>query len=79
MIGPFDQETDLLPLRDLHTNHYNADVLMVLTDQEHAADLMALAHDWQADELGWLSEHKVGRRLGTHPVSGLKVLRACWY
>ena len=38
-------------LRDLAGGYHHYDTLYILTDQEHAADLIALAHTWGADEV----------------------------
>lgn len=77
LIGNFGAQDDLRALRDLQHGFNNADTLMVLTDQEHAAAALEMAWHWNSDEADFLPQEETRQRLGDS-ASELKVLRLRW-
>ncbi len=69
---------DLLTLRDLPGNWWHADTLYLLAPKDpiKQQELEALALNWCADEVEWLSEEEAGHRCGQHPAPA--VLRLWW-
>lgn len=70
-----DHPSDLICLRDLEDDLWNADTLYILSSGANDARLEELAHAWTA-EVHWLSEKEADFRMGTR--YGGRVLVAWW-
>ncbi len=70
-----DHPSDLICLRDLEDNHWNADTLYILSSGANDAQLEELANSWTA-EVHWLSAKEADSRMGTR--NGGRVLVLWW-
>jgi hypothetical protein len=65
----------LLPLRDIDSNVWNVDTLMILPQQGKEAELLLLASKWNADEVDFLEGDDINLMYGG---GEKKVLRLWW-
>lgn len=66
---------DLIKLRDIADNFWNADTLFVLVKPGYEEDMKALADTWSADEVEWIENP--GRKLGVWGQE-VSLLRVWW-
>ncbi len=60
-----DSPSDLVCLRDLDGNHWNADTIYILSSDTNNAALEELANGWVADTVQWLSAKSADFRMGS--------------
>ena len=59
-----DHPSELICLRDLEDDSWNADTLYILSSGANDAALEELANNWVSDEMHWLSEDQAKSRMG---------------
>lgn len=70
---------DLVKLRDLSANHWNADTLFILAvDDASAHRLQELGEQWLADSVDVRGEEATGRELGIFPPGSRRIVEMWW-
>lgn len=72
----YESRIDLIKLRDISEGHWNVDTVYILTTEENAEALEALARKWDADEVDFIGADRAARLLGGGGKN--KVLRVWW-
>ena len=67
---------DLIKLRDIGDDVWNADTVYILTTGENDDRLELIASKWEADEVDWIEGEPAGAMLGSNV--GHRVLRVWW-
>lgn len=84
--GRFDGYAELIPLRDIGENIYNADTLYILATKAGDAELeLLVSKNFDADEVDYLSNSEASSKLGSYgseardnPDGKSRVLRVWW-
>jgi len=82
LFGRFGGYSELVILRDIGEDYYNADTLMILPVDGKEDELEKLASGWSADEVGWIGGEEACSMLGSYSPNLRKnqkqVLRVWW-
>ncbi len=77
--GRFDGYNELITLRDIHYDTYNADTLYILAKPEYADALeLAIIKTLNPDEIDWVDSLDAANMLGCSGQYNKRLLR-CWW
>jgi len=75
--GRFDY-FQLIPLRDIADNQYNADTLYIMVKKENRDWMEKMARIWNVDECDELKEEELFNKLGASPEPDRSYYRLWW-